>query len=339
MAVMGIKAAVRTKAPGPAHRSGSAVARCSKPAPEFPGCTPVRLTHEETETFEGRLEYWDGATATAWVSEPTSPYHEEPSETLSELLALIAGVRGSPIKRYGSMDLLVREAGGRKRAILQADQSVYLHPGRAVLPGASAMEVGVHDFPDVVLEVDHTTDMRRGKLGLYQAWGFPEIWVEVPDKRARSRARRRAAGLTIHLRSAEGYRESDRSRAFPGWTAAEIHAAMNEPVVSARTCAVLERVGAALGAQEGTGPDDAPLFRSQRRQGFERGFERGRTAGLLEARAELAREMLASRGIAVSVDFPAGVPGFTDLPAHRIAHAAAVCTSEADFHKRLRRGE
>ena len=118
-----------------------------------------------------------------------------------------------------------------------------------------------------------------------------------------------------------------------------IHAAMNEPVVSARTCAVLERVGAALGAQEGTGPDDAPLFRSQRRQGFERGFERGRTAGLLEARAELVREMLASRGIAVSVDFPAGVPGFTDLPAHRIAHAAAVCTSEADFRKRLRRGE
>ena len=339
MAVMGIKAAVRTKAPGPAHRSGSAAVRCSKPAPEFPGCTPVRLTHEETETFEGRLEYWDGATATAWVSEPTSPYHEEPSETLSELLALIAGVRGSPIKRYGSMDLLVREAGGRKRAILQADQSVYLHPGRAVLPGASAMEVGVHDFPDVVLEVDHTTDVRRGKLGLYQAWGFPEIWVEVPDKRARSRARRRAAGLTIHLRSAEGYRESDRSRAFPGWTAAEIHAAMNEPVVSARACAVLERVGAALGAQEGTGPDDAPLFRSQRRQGFERGFERGRTAGLLEARAELVREMLASRGIAVSVDFPAGVAGFTDLPAHRIAHAAAVCTSEADFRKRLRRGE
>ena len=289
-------------------------------APAFPGCTPVRLTCDEVETFEGRLEYWDGATSTAWVCEAASPYHEEPKETLSELLARIAGVRGAPIKRYGAMDLLARDAAGRKRAILQADQSLYLHPGRAALPGASAMEVGVHDFPDVVLEVDHTTDVRRGKLGLYEAWGFPEIWVEVPEKRAR----RRAAGLTIHLREAEGYRVAAESRAFPGWTAVEIHAAMNEPVVSADTCAVLERVGAALGAREGAGPDDDPLLRSQRRQGFERG------------RAALAREMLAARGIEVSADFPRGVPGFAGLPDGRIVRAAAACSSEADFRERLR---
>ena len=293
-------------------------------ASAFPGCTPVRLTCDEVETFEGRLEYWDGATSTAWVCEAASPYHEEPSETLSELLARIAGVRGAPIKRYGAMDLLARDADGRKRAILQADQSLYLHPGRAALPGASAMEVGVHDFPDVVLEVDHTTAVRRGKLGLYEAWGFPEIWVEVPKKRAR----RRAAGLTIHLREAEGYRVASESRAFPGWTAVEIHAAMNEPVVSADTCAVLERVGAALGAREGTGPDDDPLLRSQRRQGFER--------GRLQGRAALVREMLAARGIEVAADFPRGVPGFADLSDGRIVRAAAVCSSEADFRERLR---
>lgn len=49
------------------------------------------------------------------------------------------------------------------------------------------MVVGEHDFPDVVLEVDHTTDVRRGKLGLYEAWGFPEVWVEVPDDRTAPR--------------------------------------------------------------------------------------------------------------------------------------------------------
>lgn len=49
--------------------------------------------------------------------------------------------------------------------------------------------------------------------------------------------------------------------------------------------------------------------------------------------------MLASRGIAVSADFPADVPGFADLPAQRIARAAAACASEADFRERLRRGE
>ena len=38
--------------------------------------------------------------------------------------------------------------------------SVYLHPARARLP-RPVLTVGEHDFPDVVLEVDHTTDARR----------------------------------------------------------------------------------------------------------------------------------------------------------------------------------
>ena len=58
---------------------------------------------------------------------------------------------------------------------MQADQTVYLHPARAELLGSGAMVVGRHDYPDVVLEVDHTTDVRRRKLGIYEAWGFPEV--------------------------------------------------------------------------------------------------------------------------------------------------------------------
>ena len=56
-----------------------------------------------------------------------------------------------------------------------------MHSRRARLSGSKAMMEGEDDFPDVVLEVDHTTDVRRAKLGLYEAWGFPEVWVEVPD--------------------------------------------------------------------------------------------------------------------------------------------------------------
>ena len=37
-------------------------------------------------------------------------------------------------------------------------------PAQARLPGPAAMVVGEDDFPDVVLEVDHTTDVHRGKL-------------------------------------------------------------------------------------------------------------------------------------------------------------------------------
>ena len=42
----------------------------------------------ELDTYEGRLEFWDGVTETAWrVCEPTSIQHEEPSR----LLVLMAG--------------------------------------------------------------------------------------------------------------------------------------------------------------------------------------------------------------------------------------------------------
>ena len=180
----------------------------------FPGCKPVRLPREELELYDGRLEFWDGATETAWVCEPNSPYHEKPGGALPSLVERIAQVRGSPITCYGSMDLMVRNEGGLPWRILQADQSVYLHPGRARLPGAVAMEVGEHDLPDVVLEVDHTTDVYRGKLRLYEAWGFPEVWVEVPNYRAASRPKRRRAGLTIHVLEGDVYRSCRRAGRF-----------------------------------------------------------------------------------------------------------------------------
>ena len=160
----------------------------------------------------------------------------------------IAEVRGSPIESYGSTDLLLRDAGGEPRRIMQADESVYLHPGQARLPGA-AMVVGEDDFPDVVLEVDHTTDVHRGKLALYESWGFPEVWVEVPDTPSPSRPHRRRPGLTIHVLEHGRFRVAAESRAFPGWRAEEIHLALNEPVPSAQTSAVVERVAAALGAR------------------------------------------------------------------------------------------
>ena len=286
----------------------------------FPGCTPIRLPREELDDCELRFEYWDAISETAWVCEPASPYHESPSRCLTGLVTLIARVRGAPIRCFGSMDLLQRDRRGEPQVIMQADESVYVHPGRARLPGAKAMMLEEDDLPDVVLEVDHTTDVRRRKLPQYERWGFPEVWVEVPDAPSASRPRDRRSGLTIHLLEHGAFRQSAASRAFPGWTAEEIHAALNEPAFSAATSAVLERVGRALGDREGTGPDDDPLLRSQR----------------AEARVELARELLMARSIAVGADFP-GVPGFADLPVRVIAAAAAACTSQADFRQRLRR--
>ena len=327
-----------TEAP-PTRRYEVTQPRRAQP-PAFPGCKPVHLPRTEIDRFEGRLEYWDAATETAWICEPTTPYHERPSRLVTRLAELIARVRGSPIESYGSMDLLLREAGGEPRRIMQADESVYLHPARARLPGPAAMVVGEDDFPDVVLEVDHTTDARRGKLELYEDWGFPEVWVEVPDAPSPSRARGRRPGLTIHLLEHGRYRVAAESRAFPGWQADEIHVALNEPAPSALTSAVVERVGAALGAREGTGPDDDPLLRSQRRQGFDQGHAEGRAAGRAagraEARAQMVRQILRSRGIEVSARFSTATEAFAAASEEALLAAALGCADEAGFLAAMR---
>ena len=103
-----------------------------------------------------------------------------------------------------------------------------------------------------------------GKLPRYEAWGFPEVWVDVPDERAASQPRSRRSGLTIHLLENGRFESTPSSRAFPGWTAEEIHRALNEHLPSDQTMTVLRRVGRALGVREGTGPDQDRWLRYER---------------------------------------------------------------------------
>ena len=225
----------------------------------------------------------------------------------------------------------VRGERGLAWCILPADQSVYPHPGRVRLPGAVAMGVGEHDLPDVVPEVDHTTDVRRGKLRLYEARGFPEVWVEISNYRAASRPKRRRAGLTIHAREDGVYRGSPESRAFPGWSADELHVSFNERVRSARTCEVPERVGRVPGAREGAGPDDDPMLRSLRVRSREEGLEQGRAVTL----AKMAHRMLCSRDVEVSDGFPAD-PVFAASSVDAVFEAASAGKDEAGFLAALR---
>ena len=67
--------------------------------------------------------------------------------------------------------------------------------------------MGSDALPDVVLEVDNTTDVRRGKLAL-------EVWVEVPDTPSPSRPAGLRAGLTIHVLGDRGFRTQPGSRRF-----------------------------------------------------------------------------------------------------------------------------
>ena len=166
---------------------------------DFPGCESFHLPASELDRYEGRLEFWDGVAETAWkVCEPTSVQHEEPSRLLVKMATRFEILRGSWIACFGSADLARRDVAGRKRWLMQADEVLYLHPDRVRLQGP-AIDVDADPLPDVVLEVDHTTDVRRRKLGIYMESGFPEIWVLVPWE-----ASVRSPGLAIHVRRGAG---------------------------------------------------------------------------------------------------------------------------------------
>ena len=298
----------------------SAPAGAAEAVPEFPGCRSVRITRDAIADYEGRIEFWDAATETAWVArEPTTVYHEGPGQQLAELLTRLAAVRGAPILTLGTADLLLRDAQGERKRILQADQMVYLDPVET-RPRGAAVEVGADHLPDVVLEVDYATDVRRGKLGLYEAWGFPEVWVEVPE----GGSARRRPGLTIHRRGPDGYRAVAASVALPGWTAAEIHAALNEATLSEAARVVLERVGRALGAAEGTGPDDDPWLGAQRRE------------ARAEGSVDVVRAILRRRGLPVSeASSCRPAADFAGEDPDALVAAALVCRDEADLLARL----
>ena len=258
---------------------------------DFPGCESFRLPANELEHYEGRLEFWDGDTETAWkVCEPTSIYHEKPSRLLVRMAERVTSLRGSHIACFGSADLeRVDAATGRRHWLMQADEVLYLHPDRVRLEGPG-IDVDMDPLPDVVLEVDHTTDVRRRKLGFYKASGFPEIWVLVPWESSR-----RAPGLVIHVRRGDVYREEGESRAFPGWSAEEIHLALTEDPLSEVAWRALERVALGMGAREGRKPEDDPLTRSLSGRAEARGHARGHREGHQEGQVRMVHRMAARK--------------------------------------------
>ena len=326
------------RSPRPAGDAQAAQRPAPRPAPEFPGCRVVTITREVIATYEGRYEFWDAETETAWmVREPTGAAHEQPSQRLARLGGMIADVRGAPIECLGSTDLERRDAQGRRQRIMQADQAVYVHPRRMWWP-AGAIVVGEHPYPDVILEVDHTTDVRRGKLALYEGWGFPEVWVEVPERTTPSRPAGRRPGLTIHVLEGGAYLESAVSRAFPGWTVEEIHTALNEETLSAGTCRALARVGRALGERGGTGPDGMPWLRAHRREARAAGWAEGIAQGIERQRSLLCRQAARRFGDETAAPLAALLGGIDD-PEHlaEIGDWIVDCATGAELLARMAR--
>ncbi len=295
---------------------------------EFIGCTSCRMTLAEYEALDddARVEMFDVEAGRVWrmADGPDAP-HEKPLARFGRFVQQVAMVRGSPIELGRGARLRLLDADRRHVRAMHPDEMVFLDPEREERIESSYEWGSDQEHPDVVLEVDNTTDVRRNKLLAYADWGFPEVWVEVPEAYTEGRPRGRKPGLTIHLLESGAYRESAESRAFPRLLAEEAHRVLNERTPSPETAALASRVGRALGLRDGTGPDDDPLLREHRAEG----------------RSDTVRELLLLRGLAVSAAFPADLPAadrttLAQASPAAVAAAALNATSVADFLHRLR---
>ena len=171
----------------------------------FPGCEAVQMSAQQLADFDRHIEYWDEQSGVAWMVRETTVEHERPGFRLAVLVHRIGQARGAPIVSYGTTRLEDHTRPGDHR-VMEPDQAVFLDAARAAaLRSPVLMEAG--DGPDVALEVDHTTDVRRRKLGIYEGWRVPEVWMEVPNESVRRRP-----GLTIYALDARTGRRAHRRR-------------------------------------------------------------------------------------------------------------------------------
>ena len=120
----------------------------------------------------------------------------------------------------------------------------------------SAIDVDADPLPDAVLELDHTTDVRRRKFGIYKESEYPEIWVLVPWE-----ASVRTPGPTIPVRWAKGIARSRRAERFRDGRRRDIPRADGVSEVGGCVAGAGAH-GAGDGAREGTMPEDDQLMRS-----------------------------------------------------------------------------
>ena len=317
------------QARGRAGPADGSVLLCGEVA-GFPGCKGVPMTADEMmESEDGpHIEYWDAEDGIAWmVREDAGFDHELPANRLPVLLHGIAQARGADVVCGGHMTFYERGADGKHIRAMEADQTVFLDHAAAYAMTHPPIVLGSLKPPDVVLEVDHTTDVRRRKLGEYERWRFPEVWVEVPEAESQSRAKSRKSGLTIHRLDAKTgcYAEVHASGKLLGWTAEEIHLALNERRRSKRTSAALVRVGRAMGEAGGTAPADDPILRHI--------LDEATAAAKSVATLDAVRQILDQRGIGYAPGLFEGLPAQHDREA--LVAVALACHSEADFLARL----
>ena len=254
------------------------------------------------------------------------PYRGPPKMRLGGLVERIAAIRGAGIVVLRAKELLIRNPDGNKRRIGRKSEVVYTQ-GTTTTRVEGTVVVDHGELPDVVLDLDDTAVALRRKLSLYEKWGFPEVWVVAPDRRAFNQ-REHARRVAIHLRTRLGYVRAPRSAALPSWSAEEIQTALNEPerFMSDETIAALRRVGRLMRPDAEMGPDDDPILPAEPGE--------LRAEPTMEDRIEALDEMFGLRGFAVSPSFTVRVAAL-QRPLPYLLRAAYEGRDEDDFLERI----
>ncbi len=193
---------------------------------QFPGCRPIALRRDRLADFDGRLEYWEARTETAWVlAEPTGGIHESTSRRLAELARLIAAVRGAPIRAFGSVDLRVNDDAGRADRIMQADET-HVVPESVAFPGWTAPEIHVALTEPLTTKRTCEVLERVGRtLGAREGTGpqdDPLLRVLGSRERAEGKAEGRAKGQADLVRALLAERGITVSESFTARAAKDI---------------------------------------------------------------------------------------------------------------------
>lgn len=133
-----------------------------------------------------------------------SPEHEEYVDLIQDLTRLLVRELGLRLESRGTA-LLKREL---RETEAQPDGCFYIQHAAQII-GKRQLDLTIDPPPDIVVEVDLSTDS-RGKFSIYATLGVPELW------------RYDGLSLEIHHLMETGYVEAPASLAFPFLTAAEL---------------------------------------------------------------------------------------------------------------------
>lgn len=182
--------------------------------------TYERLLADMGDSRNQQLAYRDG------VLEIMVPLagHEEPTRLFDDFVAVFVDVLGLELRKLGSLTM----KDPQQRMGLEPDCCFYI-ANEAVVRGIDTLDFSVHPPPDLVVEVDNSSQS-LGKLPIYEALGIPEIW------------RLRRGELTIFRLNVElsGYEESEESLAFPQMPVKELPLFLGRAKVIGQRAAVRE---------------------------------------------------------------------------------------------------